>query len=348
MGQSGGYDGTMPRPPRIDFADAVYHVTSRGNGRAQIFLSDEDNCRFLQQLQDNVGTFGVVLYAYVLVGNHFHLLVRTPRANLSQFMQRLNTSYALYARYKHRRPGHQFEARFKAKLVQDNTYLLGVTRYIHLNPIQTKASQRLPAPERLERLEQYRWSSYPGYVAKKNAKDFVCYDVLRDYGSTMAEARRHYRAYTRAGVLEGDQPILDAMRVSRYAVGDDEFVKKTEDRLQERRTGEARDKDVALPSMGVDADVIDMHVAAYFGIDTVDLAEHGHRVGLAKFVAVELTCRLAEWNQRAVGQRYGGISSAAVSTIRRKIREGHYEVAPVIESLLREITTASQGMKVNN
>ncbi len=321
----------------MDFADAVYHVTSRGNGRAQIFLSDEDNCRFLRQLQDNVETFGVVLYAYVLMGNHFHLLVRTPRANLSQFMQRLNTSYALYARYKHRRPGHQFEARFKAKLVQDDTYLLGVTRYIHLNPIKTKVCRRLPTPERLERLEQYRWNSYLGYVAKTHTDDFVCYDILRDYGSTMAEARRHYRAYTRAGVLEDDQPILDAMRANRYAIGDDAFVKKTENWLQGRRTGEAQDKDVALPSTSVDADVIDVHVATHFGIEAAALTEHGHRVGLAKFVAVELTCRLTGWNQRAVGQRYGGISSAAVSTIRRKIREGRYEVAPVIELLLREI-----------
>jgi REP element-mobilizing transposase RayT len=331
----------MPRPPRIDFADAVSHVTSRGNGRAQIFLSDEDNCPFLRQLEDNVETFGVFLYAYVLMGNHFHLLVRTPRANLSQFMQRLNTSYALYSRYKHGRPGHQFEARFKAKLVQDDSYLLGVTRYIHLNPIQTKVCQRLSAPERLERLEHYKWSSYPGYVAKKDARDFIRYDLLRDYGSTMAEARRHYRSYTRAGVLQDDQPILDAMRASRYAIGDDEFVRKTEDRLRERRTGEARDRDIALPSIAVDVDVIDRHVAAYFGIDAAELAEHGHRVGLAKFVAVELTCRLAGGNQRAVGQRYGGISSAAVSTIRRKIREGLYDAAPVIESLLVEIITAN-------
>ncbi len=123
----------MPRPARINFPNATYHVTSRGNGRARIFVSDDDRNRFIQQLRDNLDTHAVVLYAYVLMENHFHLLVRTPRANLSQFMQRLNTSYALYARYKHRKPGHLFEARFKAKLVQDEKYLLALTRYIHLN-----------------------------------------------------------------------------------------------------------------------------------------------------------------------------------------------------------------------
>lgn len=85
----------MPRPPRIDFADAVYHVTTRGNGRAKIFRSDDDRRRFVRQLQDNVETADVRLFAYVLMDNHFHLLVRTPRANLSQFIVtgRLKTSH---------------------------------------------------------------------------------------------------------------------------------------------------------------------------------------------------------------------------------------------------------------
>jgi REP element-mobilizing transposase RayT len=87
----------MARPPRIDFPDAVYHVTSRGNGRADIFWSDGDRRRFLTQLAHHAHLTGVVLYAYVLMDNHFHLLVRTPWANLSSFMQRLLTAYALYA-----------------------------------------------------------------------------------------------------------------------------------------------------------------------------------------------------------------------------------------------------------
>ena len=138
----------MARPPRIDFPDALYHVTSRGNGRQRIFWTDRDRQRFLAQLGDGVHTDAIVLYAFVLMDNHFHLLVRTPRANLSRFMQRLNTSYAIYARYKHRRPGHQFEARFKAKLVEDETYLRALTRYIHLNPIKIAACRKLGRPAR--------------------------------------------------------------------------------------------------------------------------------------------------------------------------------------------------------
>ena len=85
----------MPRAPRIDFPDALYHVTSRGNGRADIFLGDDDRQRFLAQLSHHLKMTGVLLYAYALMDNHFHVLVRTPRANLSAFLQRLLTAYAL-------------------------------------------------------------------------------------------------------------------------------------------------------------------------------------------------------------------------------------------------------------
>jgi anti-sigma28 factor (negative regulator of flagellin synthesis) len=96
----------------------------------------------------------------------------------------------------------------------------------------------------------------------------------------------------------------------------------------------------------VDIGVIDTLVAVYYGIEVVDLPEHGRRVGTAKYVAVELACRLTGMNQRAVGSHYGGISSAAVSTIRRKIREGKYDVAPVVEELLAQIRNI-QDVKVN-
>ena len=221
----------MPRPPRIDFPDAVYHVTSRGNGRAEIFWSDDDRQRFLAQLAHHLQSTAVSLYAYVLLDNHFHILVRTPRANLSAFMQRLLTAYALYARYKHRRPGHLFQGRFKAKLVEDDAYLLAVTRYIHLNPVKIAACRRMNGQQRLDRLEAYPWSSYGGYAAAGKAQEFVTYDVLKEYGRDQAMARRHYRAYVAACLLEDDGPLLEAMAASRYAIGSAAFEREPSGRL---------------------------------------------------------------------------------------------------------------------
>ncbi|NIN10567.1 MAG: hypothetical protein GTN78_09105, partial [Gemmatimonadales bacterium] len=135
-----------------------------------------------------------------------------------------------------------------AKLVQEESYLLAVTRYIHLNPIKIGPRRRFSKAQSIRRLEAYPWSSYPGYVAKRNAQQFVCYDVLREYGSTLASARRHYRAYVHACVMEDDQPILAAMRASRYAIGDDTFVERIAKRLGERRTDRVQDKDLVLPA----------------------------------------------------------------------------------------------------
>ena len=152
----------MPRPLRFDFPDAIYHVTSRGNGRSVIFRNDGDRLRFLGQLADNLHLAGVVMYAYVLMDNYFQLLLRTPRANLSRFMQRLCTAYATYARSQHRRRGRQFHGRFQAKLVQGDGYLRAVSRYMHLLPVKTAAGRRLDRRARLRLLKSYRLEQLSG------------------------------------------------------------------------------------------------------------------------------------------------------------------------------------------
>jgi putative transposase len=310
----------MPRPPRIDFADALYHVTSRGNGRATIFHDDADCERFLAQLAQHLRLADVHLLAYVLMGNHFHLLVRTPRANLSRFMQRLLSSYALYSRYKHRRPGHLFQGRFKAKLIEDESYLLAVSRYIHLNPVKTAATRRWSAAQRLRHLESYRWSSYRGHVSKADVQEFMRYDVLKEYGRDPAAARRRYRAYVHACLTEDDGPLLDALAANRYSIGSESFVEKTDERIERRRTGGIQDHDLDLPRRVVALDDIDAAVARHFKIEEQRLSQHGHRAGPAKAVAVELAVRLADLSGRAVGGHYR-ISSTGVGAIHRRMAE---------------------------
>jgi len=322
----------MARPPRIDFPNAVYHVTSRGNGRGLIFWSDDDRQRFLAQLADSLHTAGVQLYAFALMENHFHMLVKTPRANLSRFMQRLLTRYALYCRYKHRRPGHLFQGRFKAKLVEDDVYLAAVTRYIHLNPVKIAAFRRVGARQRLLYLQSFPWSSYAGYADANKAHEFVCYDVLKEYGVEMAAARRHYRAYVEACVLEDDGPLLEAMAASRYAIGGTAFVERTERSIEQRRDGRVQNEDLDLPRWTVALEEIDRWVARHYRIEEAALKEHGHRAGTAKAVAVELACRLADMSGRAIGEYYG-LGSAAVSAIHRKVQKDWCNVLPIVNAL---------------
>jgi putative transposase len=312
----------MPRPPRIEYEGAVYHLTSRGNGRQVIFHTDEDRRRFLQQLQDNLKTFAVELYAFVLMSNHYHLLVRTNRANVSRFAQRLNTSYGLYYRYKHRKPGHVFQGRYKTKLVDGDEYLLRLTRYIHLNPVKTKKAEGRPKKARVAMLEAYAWSSYPGYVAVQGAVPWVNYRVLKRYGRSWREARRRYKAYTHAMVMESDEPLTALLGANAYAIGDEEFLGQVEERLKLRRRGEERDRDLDLPEEEIGFEEIDRVVSKEYGVPTEALKAHGHVAGEAKVMALELAARLSGRTQRAIGRYYGGISSSAVAMMRQKIRKG--------------------------
>ena len=324
----------MPRPPRIDFPNAIYHVTSRGNGRADIFHRDEDRQRFLAQLAHHLRLCAVDLYAFALMDNHIHLLCRTPRANLSRFMQRLLSSYALYWRYKHRRPGHLFQGRFKAKLVEDEVYLMAVTRYIHLNPVKIAACRRLSAAERLSRLEAYPWSSYGGYAAASKALEFVNYKVLKEYGPDMAGARA-YRAYVQACLTEDDGPLLEAMAASRYAIGGSAFIERTVEQIEQRRSGRLQDQDLDLPRRTVSLEEIDEAVARHYRINPKLLSAHGRSVGCGKSVALELAAQLADLSGRAIGDHYG-VCANAVGANRRRLAT-RTEALQVIETLVRKL-----------
>ena len=329
----------MARPPRKQFANALYHVTSRGNGRAHLFFGDDDCRRFLSQLQDNLENYQVVLYAYVLMPNHYHLLVRTPQANLSRFMQRLNTSYALYSRYKHQKPGHRLEGRYKAKLVQDDAYVLTLTRYLHLNPVKVQAMTRIGKGERVRYLEGYEWSSYRGYVAERAQEDWVCYDILKLLNMRLGVARRRYRAYVYGCMMEDDRSLRAALDRSGHGIGDEEFIRELEQDLRERKTGTDRDRDVDYPVERIAVDRIDEAVAEEFAITVEGLKANGHAagVGMAKAVAMELACRFSSLTQREIGALHGGVSSQAVSLARKRAK------APSLANRLARLTERLQA-----
>jgi putative transposase len=250
-------------------------------------------------------------------------------------MQRLLTAYALYARHKHRRPGHVFQGRFKANLVEDDVYLRGLTRYIHLNPVKIAACRRLTAKQRLERLKAYPWSSYAGYVAAEMVQEFVNYDVLKEYGRDQATARRQYRAFVEACLLEDDAPLLEAMAASRYAIGGAAFSEKAEARIEQRRSGRVQDQYVDLPRSTVRLEEIDAAVARRYGMDPAVLKMHGHHAGPAKAAAVALASRLADISGRLIGQHYG-ISSSGIVAIHRRLAD-RPDVVEVVESLVKQL-----------
>ena len=140
----------MSRPLRIEFAGALYHITSRGNDRAAIFLVDSDRRQFLDTLGEVVGRCGWRCLAYCLMTNHYHLVVETPRANLSAGMRHVNGLYTQRFNRRHERVGHVFQGRFHAVVVERETHFLELARYVVLNPVRAGI---------VRRAEDYRWSS---------------------------------------------------------------------------------------------------------------------------------------------------------------------------------------------
>jgi len=168
----------MARHLRKRYAGAKYHVTNRGNGRNGVFYCEDDYGRFMEQLTTAAWKDGVVVYAYCLMPNHYHLFVETPWGNIDRFMDRLGTAYAMYFRYKHYRPGHCFQGRYKAPLVSGDDYIVRLTRYIHLNPVCVRGMKNRESAEKWEYLRRYRWSSLRGYLNGKEAEDLVDYRWL--------------------------------------------------------------------------------------------------------------------------------------------------------------------------
>lgn len=177
----------MARPLRVDYPDAYYHVINRGNNLETIFKSERDKEKFLEYLEKAAERFSIIIHAYCLMSNHYHLLVQTPEANLSATMQWINVSYAAYFNRKRLRQGHLFQGRFKAILIDADEYLKHLSRYIHLNPVRAKMVST-PA--------EYPWSSYAAFIGKQKAPKFLETDwLLSNFGKNKKQAKQNYKHF---------------------------------------------------------------------------------------------------------------------------------------------------------
>lgn len=184
----------MARPLRVEFEHALYHAIARGNERATIFRDDRDRRWLLAGLERVVERYGWICHAYCLMGNHFHLLIETPNANLSIGMRQLNGVYAARFNRRHGRVGHLFEGRFKAYLVEKDAYALGVARYVVLNPVRAQLCSH-PG--------EWRWSSYRATAGLEPPPEFLTIDWLLDQLSPdRARAHARYTAFVESALQD--------------------------------------------------------------------------------------------------------------------------------------------------
>jgi len=202
----------MARPLRIEFAGALYHLTSRGDRREAIYEDDEDRQRFLDTVAEVVERYNWVCHAYCLMSNHYHLVAETVEGNLSRGMRHLNGVYTQASNRRHGRSGHLFQGRFKGILVDRDAYLLELSRYVVLNPVRAGICE-MP--------EEWPWSSYRAMIGTAPAPKWLAVDgLLSQFGSPREQARRRYRAFVYEGM---GQDIWQGLRQQIY-LGNEAFV----------------------------------------------------------------------------------------------------------------------------
>ena len=206
----------MPRKPRIEFEGAFYHVITRGNQRQKIFKSPADYQKYLQLLTIYKNRYHCSIYAYILMGNHVHILIETKDTPLSKVFQGINQSYTVYFNKKYHTVGHLFQGRYKAVLCDRENYLLALLKYIHYNPVRAKIA---------ETLSGYPWSSHHAYAGKTNPLGIVDTDqVLRMFSEKKSRARRQYRVFIEeAGGLKKDEVYAT---IDQRVQGSDEFAEE--------------------------------------------------------------------------------------------------------------------------
>lgn len=300
----------MARQLRIEYEGALYHVTSRGNLRGEVFWDDKDRKRFKTILERTKERYGYLLHGYVFMSNHYHLLIETPRANIKQIMQNINTSYAVFINRKYGRSGHLFQGRYKAFIVDKERYLLALGRYIHLNPVRAGV---------VRRPEDFEWSSYRDYIGSRDDGLVDRYETLGLFSKRRDIAMGRYREFVNEG-LGGGSPLEDAIG---SILGDEGF--------RERVVKDLR----VLPDKGAipelrrvrkqqRIDAIVRGVARYYGLLEADLLRRTRKTGGQRKIAVYLSKVLSGKKNGEIGSEFGITIQAvsnAVRSVEKRIRE---------------------------
>lgn len=219
----------MTRPWRIEFEGAYYHILSRGNERRKIFSDNDDHISFLETLGEMSNRFEVEVFAYVLMDNHYHLLLKTNKPNISKSMQWFGTTYTRRYNIKHKRNGHLFQGRFKNFLIENDEYLMFLSCYIHRNPLRAGI---------VRRLVDYPWSSYPIYAYGKKSPEWLRTAPIH----SLLDTKDRHKAYREMeqGYSREEKKIWEDFRHGLF-LGSQKFI----DRIKSKYLSE--NPDVEIP-----------------------------------------------------------------------------------------------------
>ena len=295
----------MARPLRIEYPGAFYHVFNRGQRREPIVLDKPDRQRFVSDLGRMVGLFGVVIHSYCLMTNHYHLILETPAANLSRAIQWLNVTYATYFNRRHQCVGHLFQGRFKAILVDADTYLEPLSRYIHLNPVQAALASHA---------WEFDWSSCRYFVQPVKAPMWLELNrILAGFGRSRKVAQRRYAGYLM------DSDVTDPLDevVAGSLLGGKSFIRWVRDTFLSKRR--ANDEIPCLKRLktAVPVETVVREAAGHLRTSPERILLPWGKQNRARDIAIYLSRELTGLSCRELGTHFGGVSGAAI-TLRHK------------------------------
>ena len=306
----------MTRPLRIDYPHAYYHVTCRGNEQKAIYRDDQDRSVFLEKLKSSLAIYSVRLHGYVLMSDHFHLILETPKANLSEFMRHFNVSYTGFYNRRHRRVGHLYQGRFKAIVVEADSYLLGLSRYVHLNPVRIGSMQRRDYKEKLKHLQQYGRSSLEGYLSYGKRQPWVVYDEVLGY---VGGSRKRYARYVEEGLQEGYGTPWEDLK-GQVILGEEGFWERVRGKWRKGK-GSVKEQPSLRVLQKIEAEEVLRKVAAYFKLKAEEVRKKRSGYRDQRGLVMEMMYRYSGINQGEIGRSMGGIDYTTVSHERKRIRE---------------------------
>lgn len=293
----------MARPLRIEYEGAFYHITARGNEKREIYQSQSDYNKFKGFLKEAQDKYSCIIHCYVLMSNHYHLIIETPRANLSKIMHSINSSYTTYINISQKRSGQLFQGRYKACLVEHDNYLLELSRYLHLNPVRAKI---------VERPEEYPYSSYRSYI-QEDGEDIICRDLIWKMVSEDKpdDAASRYKDFVNISI---DKEIKNPLKQAHggMILGEKAFIKNTMQRLKGMDLHKVDISYRRQPNKICDSDSIIDKICSYFEKSRDDLF---NEKGEGRNIALYLIKRYTSLSNKQIGKIFGNISYSAVAKV---------------------------------
>ena len=298
----------MSRPLRIQYPGAWYHVMNRGSGEP-IFMEKADYHGFIELLKETTGMWNMRVGAYCLMGNHYHLLVRTPDANLSGCMRYINGVYTQRFNRCHQREGQIFRGRYKSILIDADSYLLELVRYIHRSALEAGL---------VDRLDKYLWSSHKGYLSDAKKWNWLYKDfVLSLFSNDRAERRKRYKAFISEKSPEELNQILGRNKLP-SVLGSKDFV----DWVKGKFSRQKRDEEVPESKfLAPDSERIKEEVCKAFGVDMEELTVS--RRGISnepRAVAIYLLRRLRGDRLDEIGKEFKMAKYSSVSSVIQRMK----------------------------